>query len=71
MCVMALTGYLMTTPIKVKKTMTVAKDLFLDIMLKFVFPRILHSDNGTEFKSKLIEYLSHQLGIKENLYFPL
>ena len=41
-----LTGYLMTTPIKDKKTTTVATHLFLDIMLKFGFPRILHSDNG-------------------------
>ena len=34
-------------------------------MLKFGFPRILHSDNGTEFKSKLIEHLSEHLGIKK------
>ena len=45
-----LTGYFMTTPIKDKKTMTVANHLFSDIMLKFDFPRILHSDIGTEFK---------------------
>ena len=50
--------------------MTVATHLFSDIMLKFGFPRILHSDNGTEFKSKLIEHLSQQLGIKR-LIFPL
>ena len=65
-----LTGYLMTTPIKDKKMMTVANHLFSDIMLKFGFPRILHSDNGMEFKSKLIENLSQQLGIKR-LLFPL
>ena len=47
--VFSVTGYLMTTPIKDKKTRSVAKHLFLDIMLKFGFPRILHSDNGTEF----------------------
>ena len=58
-------GYLMTSPIKDKKTMTVVTDLFSDIMLKFGFPRILHSDNGTEFKSKLIEHLIQQLGIKK------
>ena len=52
-----LTRYLITSPIKDKKTMTAATHLFLDIMLKFSFPRILHSDNGTEFKSKLIEHL--------------
>ena len=46
-----LTGYLMSTPIKDKKKMTVANHLFSDIMLKFGFPRILHSDNGMEFKS--------------------
>ena len=62
-----LTGYLMTTPIKDKKTTTVGILLFLDIMIKFGFPRILHSDNGMEFKSKLIEYLSQQLGIKRHI----
>ena len=45
--------------------MTVADHLFLDIMLKVGLPRILHSDNGLEFKSKLIENLSHQLCIKK------
>ena len=60
----------MMTPIKDKETTTVVTHLFSDIMLKFSFPRILHSDNGTEFKSKLIEYLSQQLGIKR-LIFPL
>ena len=53
-----LTRYLMTSPAEDKKTMTVVTHLFLDIMLKFGFPRILHSDNGTEFKSKLIACLS-------------
>ena len=52
------TGYLMTFPIKDKKTMSVVTHLFLDIMLKFGFPRILCSDNGTEFKSKLIDHTS-------------
>ena len=50
--------------------MTVAIHLFLDIMLKFVFPRIQHSDNGTEFTSKLIEHLSQQLGIKKTYISP-
>ena len=58
------------TPIKDKKTMTVATHLFLDNMLKFGFPRKLHSDNGTEFKSELIEYLSQQLGIKKTYISP-
>ena len=44
-----LTGYLKKTPIKDKKTMTAVTHLFSDIMLKFRFPRILHSDNGIEF----------------------
>ena len=65
-----LTGYLMTSPIKDKKTTTVVTHLFSDIMLKFGFPRILHSENGSEFKSKLIEHLSQQLGIKKT-YIPL
>ena len=64
------TGYLMTTPIPDKKTMTVATHSFLEIMLKFSFPRILHSDNGTEFNLKLIEYLSKQFGIEKTYTSP-
>ena len=63
-------GYLVTTPVKNKKTVTVATHLFSDIMLKFIFPRILHPDNGTEFKTKLIEYLSQQPGIKKTYISP-
>ena len=64
-----LTGYLMTTPINNKKMMTAVTHLFSD-MLKFGFPRILHSDSGMEFKSKLIEYISQQLGIKRTYISP-
>ena len=53
-----LTGYLNTFPIKHKKTKTGVTHLFSDIMFKFGFPRILHSDNRTEFKYKFIEHLS-------------
>ena len=38
-------------------------------MLKLGFPRTLHLNSGTEFKSKLIEHLTQQLGIKK-MYFP-
>ena len=64
------TGYLMTTPIRDKKTMPVANHLFADIMLKFGFPIILHSDNGAEFKSTLKENLSQKLSIRK-ISFPL
>ena len=70
MAVCNLTGYLMTTLITDKKTTSVVNHLFADIMLKWGFPRILHSDNGTEFKSKLIKTLSQQLGIKKT-FTPL
>ena len=60
----------MTTPIKDKKTTSVANHLFLDIMLNFSFPRILQSDNGMEFKSKPMKNLSQQLGIRK-FSFPL
>ena len=69
-----LTGYLMTTPIPNKNTLTVAIYLFSEILLKFSFPGILHSNNGTEFKSKLTEYSAQQLGIKKTMaafnWFP-
>ena len=53
-----------------KKTVTAANHLFSDIMLKFGFPTILHSDNGTEFKYKLIGNLSLQLGIRKIFILP-
>ena len=52
-----LTGYLMTTSNKDKQTMTDATHLFPDIMVKFGCYRILHSDNGMEFKYRFIESL--------------
>ena len=53
-----------------QKTKTIVTHLFSDIMLKLSFPRILHSDNGTEFKSKLFEYLTQKLGIKKTYISP-
>ena len=49
-----------------QKTIMVANQLFSDIMLKFSFPTILHSHNGTEFKSKFIENLALQRGIRKS-----
>ena len=66
-----LTGYLMTTPHTRQKDLNCSHTLiFGKKLLKFSFPRILHSDNGTEFKSKLIEHLTEQVSYQENLYFP-
>ena len=65
-----LTGYLMTNIIRDKKTMSVANHLFADIMMKFGFTTILHSDNGVEFKLKLMENLSQQLGIRKTFIYP-
>ena len=59
-----LTGHLMTTNHKEQKDNEVVAHLFSDIMPKFSFPQILHSDSGTEFKSKLIKHLSQQLSMK-------
>ena len=66
----SLTGYLKTTPIPNKKPTTVVVQLFSEIFLKFSFPRILHSDNGAEVKSKLIEHLAQQLGAKKTYISP-
>ena len=48
-----LTGYLMATPIRDKRTMSAVNHLFADIMLRFGFPRILPSDNGAESNQNL------------------
>ena len=48
--------------------MSVENQLFADIMWKFDFPMIQHSDNGVEFKSKIMENLSqHKQGF--NRYY--
>ena len=60
----------MTMPIVDKKTATVAVHLFSEVMLKFSFAQSLHSDNRTEFKSKLIEHLTQQLSIKKTYISP-
>ena len=60
----------MTIPIQDKKTVLVTKHVFADIMLKFGFPKILHLNNGAEFKSKLMENLSQQLCIRKTLISP-
>ena len=65
-----LTGYFMTTPIPDKKATTVAINIFSEVLPKFSFPRILHSDNETEFKSTLIGHLAQQLGIRETYISP-
>ena len=57
-------------PISNKKTTTVAVQLFSEIFLNFSFPRILYSDNRAEFKSKLIEHLAQQLGVKKTYILP-
>ena len=56
-----LTGYLTTSPIPDKKPS--------EIFLKFGFTRILHSNNGTKFKLKLIEHATTRC--QENLHLPL
>ena len=63
--------YLMMTSITDRKTVRLVTYLFLDIMLEFDFPKILHCDNGMEFKSKLTQYLSQQLGIRRHIDRPL
>ena len=65
-----LTGYLMTTPIPDKKTLTAAIYLLSEILLTFGFPRILHSDSRAQFKSKLTEHLAQQCGIKKTYISP-
>ena len=39
-------------------------------MLTVGFLRILHSDNGMEFKSKAIEHYAQKLGIKKTYISP-
>ena len=39
-------------------------------MLKFGLPRILHSNNGMEFKSNLIAHLAQELGVKRPIFPP-
>ena len=65
-----LKGYLMITTKPDKWTATVAIHFFLEILFKFGFSRILHSNNRTELKSKLTEHLTQQLNIKKTCISP-
>ena len=48
-----------------QKKATITIHLFSELILKFGFPRNLHSGNGMESMSKRIEHFTHQLSIKK------
>ncbi|EIE78870.1 hypothetical protein RO3G_03575 [Rhizopus delemar RA 99-880] len=56
------TKYIVIRPLKNKQSDTVAKEL-ISIFGDYGFPRIIQSDNGTEFRNSLMSHISKNLGI--------
>ena len=63
-----LTGYTWCIPIAYKSAETIVKSYIKEVYSKFWGSRKILSDNGTEFKNKLFEQVSQDLGIEHKVY---
>jgi hypothetical protein len=63
------TRFVFLKPIRDKMAITVGR-AFFDIFCLIGFPRILQSDNGTEFVNSLVSTMTTQLGTKHRLLTP-
>ncbi len=64
-CVDHLSRYVVLYPVKDKSAKSVAHALITHLICPFSTPRVLLSDNGTEFRNQLLEKICKQLGIKQ------
>ena len=64
------TGYTFCIPIPNKKAETVLKTYMNHVYCKYGGPFKILSDNGTEFKNKLMEEVSKELGVEYKVYSP-
>lgn len=62
LCVDVFTGFIMLKPLKNKSASTIANELW-QIFSVIGVPKILQSDNGTEFKNEILNALTNLLGI--------
>ena len=63
-----LTGYTWCIPIPDKSAETIVKMYIREVYSKYEGSRKILSDNGTEFKNKLFEQVSQELGIEHKIY---
>jgi transposase InsO family protein len=64
------TRYAFAIPTRDQKATTVAKALWENIFVHYGFPERIHSDQGADFQSKLIQTLCNLLGIKKSRTTP-
>ena len=64
------TGYTFCIPLPNKKTETVLKAYMGHVYCKYGGSFEILSDNGTEFKNKLMEEVSKELGVEYKIYSP-
>ena len=64
------TGYTWCIPIADKSAETIVRAYIKEVYSKYGGSRKILSDNGTEFKNKLIEQVTHELGIEHKEYSP-
>ena len=65
-----LTGYVFCVPLKTKTAEEVTQAYIENIYSKFGGSLKLLSDNGTEFKNKMIEQIAKEPGLEHKLYTP-
>ena len=65
-----LTGYVFCVPLKTKTAEEVIQAYIDNVYSKFGGSLKLLSDNGTEFKNKMFEQISKELGLEYKLYTP-
>ena len=64
------TGYTFCIPIPIKMAKTVLKAYMDSVYCQFGGSLKILSDNGTEFKNKLMEEVSKELGVEYKIYSP-
>ena len=64
------TKYSWAFPTRNKKATTVAKVLWEKVLVYYGFPRRLHSDQGRDFESRLIDDLCNVAGIEKTRTSP-
>ena len=65
-----LTGYIFCIPLKTKTEEEVIQAYIDNVYSKFGGSLKILSDNGTEFKKKMFEQVSKELGLEYKLYTP-
>ena len=65
-----LTGYVFCAPLKTKMAEEVIQAYIDNVYSKFGGSLKILSDNGTEFRNKMFEQISKELGLEHKLYTP-